>query len=315
MIANEFEPATPKPSVPPTAAPAGHSDSSPWVMGGLALLMTATLAACGGGGDDPPAAAPEPPAATPAPPAGTPAPPPGTPAPPPGTPAPASTVPAGMVAGPALANGGLLYFKDANANAILEAGERAVIYSPTTQHYYEFQSAPAPLTWDAATAAAVARGGHLFTGDAAGEVEFVRSSFSFAAGTPAPAYGGLQITESDGSLGAWIGLAAAPGPSPTASDGVWSWVKTDGTVGGTALAAGAPWLTHFTFSNPNGDDSTGALRAAMTGGNDLAGDNSPGVAPDPSPQQCIFDLQATQAVPSRYIVEFESTAAVTSVVP
>ena len=88
------------------------------------------------------------------------------------------------------------------------------------------------------------------TGEAAGEVEFVRTTFSYAAGTTAPTYGGLQVTEGDGTLGAWIGLAAASGPAAGVSDGVWSWVKTDGAVGGTALAAGAPWLVHFAFANP-----------------------------------------------------------------
>ena len=109
-------------------------------------------------------------------------------------------------------------------------------------------------------------------------------------------------------------LAAAAGPAAGVSDGVWSWVKTDGSVGGTALAAGAPWLVHFTFANPSGNDDTGQLRAAMTGGSDLTADGTPGTAPDPRSDQCLFDLQASQLVPSRYVVEYESTAAVTSVV-
>ena len=67
------------------------------------------------------------------------------------------------------------------------------------------------------------------TGEAAGEVEFVRTTFTYAAGSAPPTYGGLQVTESDGTLGAWIGLAAAAGPAAGVSDGVWSWVKTDGS--------------------------------------------------------------------------------------
>ena len=219
-----------------------------------------------------------------------------------------------MATGPTLGNGGIVYYTDANANATLDAGERAVVYSPTTQHYYELINAGAPLGWDAATQSAGARGGHLMTGEAAGEVEFVRTTFSYAAGSAAPTYGGLQVTESDGTLGAWIGLAAAAGPAAGVADGVWSWVKTDGSVGGTALAAGAPWLVHFTFANPSGNDDTGQLRAAMTGGSDLTADGTPGTAPDPSSDQCLFDLQASELVPSRYVVEYESTAAVTSVV-
>jgi hypothetical protein len=220
-----------------------------------------------------------------------------------------------MATGPTLGNGGTVYYTDANANATLDAGERAVIYSPATQHYYELLNAGAPITWDAAAQAAGARGGHLMTGEAAGEVEFVRTTFSFAAGTPAPAYGGLQVTEGDGALGAWIGLAAVPGPVASVADGVWSWVKPDGSGGGTPLAADAPWLVHFGFANPTtGNDDTGQLRAAMTGGNDLPGDSAPGTAPDPRPEQCLYDLQASQSVPARYVVEYETTAAVTSVI-
>ena len=219
-----------------------------------------------------------------------------------------------MATGPTLGNGGIVYYTDANANATLDAGERAVVYSPTTQHYYELINAGAPLGWDAAALAAGARGGHLMTGEAAGEVEFVRTTFTYAAGSAPPTYGGLQVTEGDGTLGAWIGLAAAAGPAAGVSDGVWSWVKTDGSVGGTALAADAPWLVHFAFANPAGNDDTGLLRAAMTGGSDLPTDGTPGTAPDPRPEQCLYDLQAGQLVPSRYIVEYESTAAVTSVI-
>ena len=50
-----------------------------------------------------------------------------------------------MATGPTLGNGGIVYYTDANANATLDAGERAVIYGPTTQHYYELINAGAPL--------------------------------------------------------------------------------------------------------------------------------------------------------------------------
>ena len=72
-----------------------------------------------------------------------------------------------------------------------------------------------------------------------------------------------------------------------------------------------PWLVHAAFANPNGNDDTGQLRA-MTGGSDLTADSAPGTAPDPRTEQCLFDLQASQLVASRYVVEYESTTAVTS---
>ena len=50
----------------------------------------------------------------------------------------------------------------------------------------------------------------------------------------------------------------------------------------------------------------------MTGGSDLTADSAPGTAPDPRTEQCLFDLQASQLVASRYVVEYESTTAVTS---
>ena len=296
-------------SVVPTAAPTGSGVSASKALGGLLFIVAAALAGCGGGSDDPPAATP--PAGTPDP-NTPPAPAPGTPAPAPGT-----TVPAGMATGATLPNGGIVYYKDAPpANGTLDAGERAVVFNPITQHYYELVAEPANLSWDAASTKALALGGHLMTGDATGELEFVRTTFAYKAGQPAPAHGGLQVTEADGKLGAWIGLAAAPGPAPyvqgnlNSGDGVWSWVKPDGSPGGTALASGDAWIVHEAFVNGKGDDDAGLLRAAMTGGNDLAADTTPGVAPDPKESQCLYDMQSFETVVSRYIVEYENAAAI-----
>ena len=305
--------------VAPTAAPGRHAATATRTVGSLLFVMAAALAGCGGSSSDDTPAAAQPPAAQPPaaqPPAGQP-----PAAQPPATPAP-STVPAGMATvGTPLANTGIVYYKDANTNGALDAGERAVVYNPTTQHYYELvtnfsaPNVPAGLTWDAALTGAQARGGYLLIGEATGEIEFVRSTYAYAAGAAVPTHGGLQISEDNGSLGAWVGLVAATG----ATHGVWSWIKTDGgTVGGTALAAGAPWLVHATFTNPDGDPTTGGLRGAMTGGNSLAGtDGAPAGA---QLQQCLFDAQASAAkdpvnatdpyLISRYVVEYDSAAAI-----
>ncbi len=318
-MTTDFEMTTNALPVLPTAAPARQGLSTPRALGGLMLVAAAVLAGCGGGSDSPPAASPAPPAATPAPPAAAPAPPAATPTPV------ATTVPANFATGSALPNQGIVYYKDANANATLDAGERAVVYNPATQHYYELvtnlgaANAVTGLTWDAALAAAAARGGHLLIGETNAEVEFVRSTFAYAAGSAVPSHGGLQITHTDGSLGAWIGLVAAN--SAASVHGTWSWIQPNGTAGGPALAADAPWLVHETFANPDGQAVTGKLRGAMTGGNDLAADETPAVAPNPSPSQSLYDLQSdqpnaqNQPVVSRYVVEYDSAAAVTSVLP
>jgi hypothetical protein len=294
---------------------------NPWVVGGLAVLAVGGVAAAVANNDDDddaPVAAP-PPGQPPA------APPPVVPppaAPPPGTPPPAADplAPTGFKASTATPGGAPVYFSDTNNDNVLQATEKVVLYNAATQHYYELVTnggaTPAPLGWDAALAGAAARGGHLFTGDAAGEIEFVRSNFAHAVGTPAPAHGGLAITESLGAEGAWIGLMATAGANPAVADGTWNWLTPQGNGGGPAFSATDPaWLRHFTFSNPSGDDNTGQLRAAMTGGNDLPADSTPGVAPDPAPTQALFDVQGTDPVPSRYIVEYETVAAVTTAPP
>jgi len=152
-MTTDFEMTTNALPVLPTAAPARQGLSTPRALGGLMLVAAAVLAGCGGGSDSPPAASPAPPAATPAPPAAAPAPPAATPTPV------ATTVPANFATGSALPNQGIVYYKDANANATLDAGERAVVYNPATQHYYELvtnlgaANAVTGLTWDAALAA------------------------------------------------------------------------------------------------------------------------------------------------------------------
>ncbi len=301
-----------------TAAPRSEGVTAARAVGSLLFVMAATLAGCGGGSDSPtPAPAPEPtptPAPTPAP---TPTPTP-TPAP---TPAPTPGVPTGMTAGPVLANGGTVYYKDVNTNGSLDAGDRAVIFNPTNQAFYELlTNAAGNLTWDAASTAATARGGHLFTGETNAEIEFVRTAYAYT-GTTAPVYGGLLVTESDGTLGAWIGLAAAAGPTAyvpgnqMSGDGVWTWVQASGALGGASLQTDAPWMVHWNFTNGKGDDDGGKLRAAMTGGNNLGSDSTPGVQPEPVLAQCLYDMQGDELTVSRYIVEYVDAAAVTSTVP
>ena len=314
-MTTEFNTPTDSPQVLPTAAPARHGISAHRTLGVLMVAAVAALAGCGGGGSDSPPAAD-----TPAPPTGAPAP--VVPAPTPGTPAPAPGavgVPAGMATGATLSNQGIVYYKDANTNGALDAGERAVVFNPTTQHYYELVTAPAGLSWDAASAAAVGKGGHLMTGDATGELEFVRSTFAYKASDPVPAHGGLRVTESDGTLGAWIGLIATPGPTPyvqgnlNSGDGVWSWAKPDGTAGGAPFTSGNAWLVHEAFVNGKGDDDGGLLRAAMTGGNDFVPAVAPPAgAPVPAETQCLYDMQAFETRVSRYIIEYETAAAVTT---
>lgn len=310
----DFKTPTDSTQVLPTAAPARHGNSAQRTLGILMVAAAAALAGCGGGGSDSPVAVSPSPAAPVAPPAATPP----VATPPAGTPAPVgTTVPTGMATGATLANTGIVYYKDANTNGALDAGERAVVFNPATQHYYELvtnYSTPnvaAGLSWDAALAAAQTRGGHLLIGETTAEIEFVRSTYAYAANTPVPTHGGLQITEADGSLGAWIGLLAVD--SPTNIHGSWSWITPASAAGGQALQADAPWLVHATFTNPDGTAATGKLRGAMTGGNDLA----PALNPAAALPQCLFDAQldqpntaTNQLLISRYVVEYETAAAV-----
>ena len=85
-----------------------------------------------------------------------------------------------MAIGPTLANGGIVYYTD--ANAMRPSTPESVQWSTARPRSISTsRSTPAPLGWDPATQAAGARGGHLLTGEAAGEVEFVRTTFSYAA--------------------------------------------------------------------------------------------------------------------------------------
>lgn len=307
-MTTEIKTMSQSPSVSPTPAPRRKAASVARTVGGLLFVGVATLAGCGGGSDSPT------PAPTPTP---TPAPTP-TPTPNP-APAPAptpTTVPAGMATGAPLTNGGIVYYRDANTNGTLDAGERAVVFNPTTQAYYELvtNTGGAGLTWGDANAAALAKGGHLLIGETNAEIEFVRTTYAYAAGAAVPAHGGLQITEAKGDLGAWIGMTATTG----ATHGVWSWIKADGTEGGQALQTAAPWLVPMTFTNPDGDPTTGLLRGAMTGGSDLAGVTGAPAAANVS--QCLYDAQAGAVVDptvatsplliSRYVVEYPSAAAI-----
>lgn len=316
-MTSEFSSSTERTSVKPTPAPQGHGNLSRKALGGLLLALAVTAAGCGGSDNDSPPAAEQPPAGQPPagqPPAGEPPagqPPAGeTPAP-----SPATTVPANMASGTPLADGAPVYYADANTNGTHDAGERTVIYNPTTKTYYELVvnratpgGAEVPVGWNAALAAAQQRGGHLFIGETNAEIQFVRQAYTYAKGGTPPVYGGLPADEEAGALGAWIGLAAAQGAQPNN----WSWIKADSSLGGGALEAGAPWLVHATFARPNGDATTGELRAAMVGGNNLPADNTPTVAPDPSPEQCLYELQSNQTI-ARYIVEYDTAAAVTAV--
>ncbi len=205
-----------------------------------------------------------------------------------------------------------LYFADTANDNTFNGNERVVFYNAANQHYYELVTPAAPVTWDAANAAALTRGGHLFTGADAAEVAFVQDRYGFAVtggsvprgptyGQNEPVYGGVPADELGGDLGAWVGLTAS-------AAGAWTWITNAGAPGGAAFANADPlWQTHFTFSNPNGDPATGQLRGAMVGGNDLGVDNTPLTAPNPAPNQVFYDSQGTVALPN-YIVEYESLA-------
>ena len=85
-----------------------------------------------------------------------------------------------MAIGPTLANGGIVYYTD--ANSMRPSTPQSVQWSqPDHAALVRADQRRRALGWDPATQAAGARGGHLLTGEAAGEVEFVRTTFSYAA--------------------------------------------------------------------------------------------------------------------------------------
>lgn len=85
-------------------------------------------------------------------------------------------------------------------------------------HYYEVVSVPAGLTWDAARAAAVARGGYLATITSREENDFVHSLID-----DQPGYWTTSGTApNQNASGPWIGLYQPTGsPEPA---GGWTWM-------------------------------------------------------------------------------------------
>jgi hypothetical protein len=196
-------------------APASGDWTPTWktrkaALGAFALIVG--LSGCGGSDDDPdPAPAP---IAAPGP-APAPAPAPGpAPAPaPPGDPTPAGFVKTGDVLAADTLDVGDRYVKDA----------REVVFDSTGNKYYEF--VPAPATWDAAQAAAVAAGGYLAVLSSPLEMLFVNQAYDGLGGP-------------DGVDGTWVGATQVTGA--TAPGEGWTWVD------GSALAADSElWNDEF----------------------------------------------------------------------
>lgn len=288
----------------------------------IALMLG--LAACGGGDDgnadqlaavDPntqiPAPAPaDPNAQTPAPapapgttPTPAPAPAPGatpTPAPTPATPTPTPTpAPAPPAPTPPVAPTGFTavpgktdqFFVDGNANGSVDAGER-VILADADGHYYELVKEGAALSYADAKAGATGKGGHLFTAKDNTNLEAVRVFISTDNGngdvlpaqtaTPAP------------DQGAFVGLEN----STVGTAGGWTWVGTDGAVGGAGAAPISDSDPNWYTGNPAAAEYAGVMSAGFG-----------------TPQQMpIFSAEADAAAKetgiTHYIIEWENAAAV-----
>ncbi|MGE0312459.1 MAG: hypothetical protein AB7P21_12660 [Lautropia sp.] len=279
---------TPAPAAEAAAEGGGLSG---WAIGGLALLGIGAAVAIGNNSssDDSPPAAAQPPAAPP------PASPP--PASPPPAPAP-STVPTGFVEASGAPAGTKIYFKDADADNTLDAGERTILFNTANNHYYELVDTGAPITFENAATAAATRGGHLFAGADATEVGFVQTAYGYpAAGTP-PVYGGLEVNNTDANNGAWVGLT-----DTAAGANAWTWVTSTGaTTGGQALSStDALWIVRGAGdAEPTG--FAGETYGAMTGGNPLT--TAPGAA-----TQVLYDTDNNGTI-SKYVVEYETLASI-----
>lgn len=277
------------------AAEAEGGGLSGWAIGGLALLGVGAAVAIGNSGsssDSPVAAAPPPTV-----------PPPVTPPPPP--PPPPSTIPTGFTeATGAQAGTGTakIYFKDTadvgHVDGQIDAGERTIILNTTNGHYYELVDNGSAISQSAASSAATLRGGHLMTGDGAGEIGFVAGQYGYnpAAGGAAKVFGGIEFTDTLPALGAWVGA------TQDVSDN-WTWDNVDGTAGGTALSStDAAWIVHDTGNaEPNGTSVTQGF-AAMSGGNPSAGAGA-------VPSQVLYD-EAPNVGVGKYVVEYETLASI-----
>ncbi len=306
----------------PTDVPAEGSEAgagwNPWLVGGLAVLGVAGIAAAadsGGSSSSPPPAGGTP---TPAP---TPAP---TPTP---TPTPAPTPPADPNAPTGLETGAYtrpdgvaaagLYFADTNNNNTVDAGERVVFHNATSGHYYELVASAG--SWDAANTAAAAKGGHLLVINDATEAAYIQSLYGYEIGGPSvevpadraanyagnrPIYGGLPVDELGGDQGAWVGLQA--------NGTGWNWVAQTSGGATTAITNTDPlWIVHYGQQRPSSaaDDQRGAI----VGGNNLGADSSP-AAPNPAETQVLFNQIGGTALPY-YVVEYETLAAVNTPAP
>jgi hypothetical protein len=158
-----------------------------------------------------PAPAPEPPAA----PEPAPVPPP-APAP---DPAP-DPAPAGFTK-----SGDILDSGSIDVGDRFTAGNRTIVFDATTNRYLELVTAPAPMTWAEADAAATAAGGALASPSTDARMTFIKQ-----------AYTNVDLPEggaASGSNGAWIGLRQSAGGTLPGDN--WAFLNGDTLPGASLL--------------------------------------------------------------------------------
>jgi PEP-CTERM motif-containing protein len=101
-----------------------------------------------------------------------------------------------------------------------------------TSHWYEAFEAPAGISWEAAQADAISRGGYLATLLSAEENDFVFALID------APAYWVFESSSGGANLGPWLGGYQEPcSPEPACG---WTWVNGDGPFAFTNWHGGEP---------------------------------------------------------------------------
>ncbi len=182
------------------------------------LSLGLGVAACGGGSDDPPVATPAPgpaPAPAPEPPAAP------QPAPvPPPAPAPGDPAPAGFTK-----SGDILDSGSIDVGDRFTAGTRTIVFDATGNRYLELVTAPAPLTWAEAEAAATAAGGALASPSTSAKMTFIKQ-----------AYTNVDLPEggaASGGNGAWIGLRQTAGGALPGDN--WAFLNGEALPGDSLL--------------------------------------------------------------------------------